>query len=79
MTLRNNKVLNLQAHIAEDLRRYFGGLERNGVQTQLVTAVTNLRPRLLVTALKVHTADVQARTQRRLPGWIDWLCDGLHV
>lgn len=64
-------MLKLQAHIAEDLCRHFGGLERNGVQAQLVTAITNLRPRLLVTALKVHMADVQAHSLTETAAWMD--------
>ncbi len=66
-----------QAHITEDLCRCFGGLERNGVQTQLVTAVTYLGPRLLVAALKMHIHERyinsvvrgKARTQRQLTGF----------
>ena len=42
-----------EAHITEDLCRCFGGLERNGIQAELVAAVAYLGPGFLVAALRM--------------------------
>lgn len=47
------------SHITEDLCRRLGRLEGNGIQTQLVAAVAQLCPRVLVAALEGHSAEVR--------------------
>lgn len=49
------------SYIAEDLGRRLGRLEGNGIQTQLVAAVTQLCPRFLVAALEGHKAVMRRR------------------
>lgn len=53
MTGHDIKKINSEAHIAEDLCRCFGRLERNGIQAELVAAVAYLGPGFLVAALRM--------------------------